>query len=561
MKTWIFFFIGIFLLGNNVSSQQAANNTGNSREGSISVLITPDLSTLTSKWAAEYGRLNPKMKINVIQVGAGELAGKLQSGALGLVSKESDPALRGKAAWNMVVARDVIVPVMNTTNPLLAEINRKGVSAAALAGIFENPNNSTWGTLLGNNHNNPVHCYIVNDPTVKAGLADFMKLNPSKINPVTVESGAALTAAIQKDPEAIGFCKLASILDKNIPSLAENIKLLPIDKNGNGTMDYMEKIFDNIPAFSRGVWIGKYPKSLTGNIYAVSAGKPAGENETALLSWIISDGQQFLNQQGYSDLVSNERQSQLDKLAAVPALSVSSVYSRQSYLKLALLIILAILVIGSIIDMVTRPGRNRSLEEGTVTGNAAGFDENSVILPKGLYFDKTHTWAFMEKDGSVKVGIDDFIQHITGTITRIEMKNPGDKVKKGDQLLTIIRNGKQLHLYAPVSGTITAHNNALVTDTSMINTDPYAGGWVYMIDPVNWVRETRFLTMADSYKSWLKDEFSRLRDFFAVALAAHSPEYAYVTMQDGGLLQDHILSDLDPKVWEDFQTKFIDKAW
>ncbi|MEI6681110.1 MAG: substrate-binding domain-containing protein [Bacteroidota bacterium] len=561
MKTWIFFFIGIFLLGNSVSSQKLVSNSGNSREGAINILTSPDLYTLTSKWAVEYSRLNPKMKVNVVQVGEGELAGKLQPGALGLVSKESDPALRGKAAWNMVVARDVIVPVMNAKNPLLAEINHKGVSAASLAGIFENPDNGTWGTLLGNDRDLPVHCYIVNDPPVKAGLAEFMKLNPSMVNPVSVENGAALTAAIQKDPNAIGFCRLASLLDAKTPALAENIRLLPIDKNGNGTMDYMEKIFDNIPAFSRGVWIGKYPKSLTGNIYAVATGKPAGENETAFLSWIITDGQQFLNQQGYSDLVSNERQSQLDKLATAPVLAVGSAYSRQDYLMLALLIILAILVVGSIIDMVTRPGRNRALEAGTVNGTTAGFDENSVILPKGLYFDKTHTWAFMEQNGSVKVGIDDFIQHITGTITRIEMKNPGEKVKKGDKLLTIIRNGKQLHLYAPVSGTITVHNNALVTDTSMINADPYAGGWVYMIDPANWVRETRFLTMADSYKSWLKDEFSRLRDFFAVALAAHSPEYAYVTMQDGGLLQDHILSDLDPKVWEDFQTKFIDKAW
>jgi len=561
MKTWLFFFIGIFLLGNSASSQQVVSNTGNSREGSINILTSADLYTLTSKWAGEYGRLNPKMKINIVQIGAGELAGKLQPGALGLVSRESDPALRGKTAWNMVVARDVIVPVMNTKNPLLAEINHKGVSAASLAGIFENQGKSTWGTLLGNDLNTPVHCYIVNDPSVKADLADFMKLNPSMVNPIAVENGAALTAAIQKDPNAIGFCRLVSLIDANNPALAENIKLLPIDKNGNGTIDYMEKIFDNIPAFSRGVWIGKYPKSLTGNIYAVSAGKPAGENETAFLSWIISDGQHFLNQQGFTDLVSNERQSQLDKLAYAPVLTVSTAYSRQDYLKLALLIILAILVIGSIIDMVTRPGRNRSLDAATTTGATAGFDENSVVLPKGLYFDKTHTWAFMEKDGSVKVGVDDFIQHITGAITRIEMKNPGDKVKKGDKLLTIIRNGKQLHLYAPVSGTITAHNNALTTDTSMLNSDPYAGGWVYLIDPANWVRETRFLTMADSYKNWLKDEFSRLRDFFAVALAAHSPEYAYVALQDGGLLQDHILSDLDPKVWEDFQTKFIDKAW
>ena len=64
----------------------------------------------------------------------------------------------------------------------------------------------------------------------------------------------------------------------------------------------------------------------------------------------------------------------------------------------------------------------------------------------------------MEQNGIVKVGIDDFLQHITGTITRIKMKNEGERVKKGDQILSIIQNGKQFNLYAPVSGIIREKN-------------------------------------------------------------------------------------------------------
>jgi hypothetical protein len=66
--------------------------------------------------------------------------------------------------------------------------------------------------------------------------------------------------------------------------------------------------------------------------------------------------------------------------------------------------------------------------------------------------------------------------------------------------------------------------------------------------------------MAEKYKMWLKDEFSRLKDFFAVALNDHTPEYAHVALQDGGAISDGILARLNPKVWEDFQTKFIDTA-
>jgi len=43
-------------------------------------------------------------------------------------------------------------------------------------------------------------------------------------------------------------------------------------------------------------------------------------------------------------------------------------------------------------------------------------NENSILAPGGLFYDKTHTWAFMEENGQVKIGINDFLQHVTGVI-------------------------------------------------------------------------------------------------------------------------------------------------
>ena len=66
--------------------------------------------------------------------------------------------------------------------------------------------------------------------------------------------------------------------------------------------------------------------------------------------------------------------------------------------------------------------------------------------------------------------------------------------------------------------------------------------------------------MAEQYKAWLREELLRLKDFFASAIQAHTPEYTLVVLQDGGALQENILADLGPRVWEDFQTNFIDTA-
>jgi len=187
-------------------------------------------------------------------------------------------------------------------------------------------------------------------------------------------------------------------------------------------------------------------------------------------------------------------------------------------------------------------------------------NENSIAAPRGLYYDKTHTWAFMEQDGFVKIGIDDFLKHVTGSLTSLKMKSPGVKVRKGEKILTIIRDGKQLELYSPVSGFIRKQNESLLKYPSGINSLPYTEGWVYQIEPVNWVREVSFMLMFDKYKEWLQDEFVRMRDFLALSANSNTVVYQQVVLQDGGELKDNVLADLGPEVWEDFQTRFIDTS-
>jgi glycine cleavage system H lipoate-binding protein len=228
-------------------------------------------------------------------------------------------------------------------------------------------------------------------------------------------------------------------------------------------------------------------------------------------------------------------------------------------LKIVCLILIAFVVIGFVFDLVSRPFRKKK-EVALPTAPALSFNEDSVEVPKGLYFDKSHTWAFMEKDGTVKIGIDDFLHHVTGPLSRIGMKPVGVKIKKGGPLLTIIQKGKHLTIYAPVSGTITAYNDSLITNSSALNSTPYSDGWVYTIEPTNWLREIQFLSMSEKYRMWLKEEFLRFKDFLATALKTDTPEFAHVAFQDGGALKDNILADLGPEVWEDFQIKFIDTA-
>jgi len=566
MKTRVLFFIGILLLSYSfTNSKELPQGTNPSPGGSVNVYTSPDLYNLTVKWSNEYSTINPKLKINVIKSADDNVAAMLKKGdGIGFINDQSFATTDNQNGWNMIVGRDVIVPVMNAANPMLDEITRKGLSQERLAKFLKNPMAQNWGTLTGNLQNasdKKVTIYLMNDPEILSGIERFLNNDQLNIEGIKVSNPQEMISAIQKDPGALGFCKLIQIMNPDNQNLAENIRLVPLDKNGNGKIDYMENIYENPESFNRGVWIGKYPKALAGNIYMVSAKKPIKETELAFMNWVLTDGQQFLNNNGYNDLVLSERHSQLDKINEPVQYTAKQPNEFLPVLRIILMAIFAFVIIGILIDLIVRrvAGKKKVVVSST-SGLLPFFDENSVVIPKGLYFDKTHTWSFMKKDGTVKIGIDDFIQHVTGPLTRIEMKSAGEKIKKGERLFTIIQKGKQLNIYSPISGTITANNDNLISNSSLLNDSPYADGWIYTIEPTNWSLEIQYLTMAEKYTYWIRDEFSRLKDFLARAAKSHAPEYALVTLQDGGALKDSVLADLGPEIWDDFQTKFIDKS-
>jgi glycine cleavage system H lipoate-binding protein/ABC-type phosphate transport system substrate-binding protein len=557
MKTKIRLFISLLLLltGGMLSSKAATHSRTAIQEGSISILSAPELFELSSKWASNYCSLNPEVKIKVIN-SPNENSGASEN--ISIISDKSESVITNETNWKMVVGRNIIVPVMNTGNPFLNEILKRGISPGQVAQLFESTAKQNWGSILSNKQNALIHIYLLNDESVKAGVAKLIKETQIMNSGITLGTKDEVIAAIQKDPYAIGFCKVMNVISSDNQNLIENVRLLPLDRNGNGNLDHMEDIYGDINLFMRGVWIGKYPKALYNNIYAITNTQPTNETELAFFRWLITDGQKFLNPSGYCDLVSNESQAQLDKLNTV---LINEPNSKMSYsiTDIILLLLVGLAALSLIISMIYRISINKK-PAISVTDKKSfpGFNENTLAVPPGLYFDKTHTWAFMEKDGYVTIGIDDFLQHITGTITRIEMKNPKEKFKKGDLLFSIIQAGKQLHIYAPISGIIKKQNEALISESSYLNSAPYTEGWVYKIEPTNWLKEIQLLDMAEKYKRWLDTEFSRVKDFLAAALRPDSLEYSLVVLQDGGVLKDGVLADFGPEIWEDFQTNFLD---
>ncbi|PKP23709.1 MAG: hypothetical protein CVU06_06870 [Bacteroidetes bacterium HGW-Bacteroidetes-22] len=535
-------------------------NPGSVTSGKTEVKCSSELLPLTSVWVSTYNRMNQNSQIILTNTSTINPDMKSFDQLTFITGKAFKPA-QEESIWSMVVARDVIVPVINSANPFLVGIGRQGVSSGAFEKALVTEGASNWGTLLRDNQPSELHLYALENEMVRHGLEDFLNAPSTQSLQITWLNESDLLAALKADPLSIGFCKLNSVCQTESQEMIAGLQFLPIDKNGNGRLDYMENIYSDVNTFLRGVWIGKYPKSLVTNVYAVCSTKPSGSAELAFLQFILSDDRPPIASDGYVSLTQSERESQLGQLLTTGSNDVAG-QSTADFPLITILIVCGILLIAGVVVVAIVRNRPDTPEVSVkyIMPLSRGFDDNGLDTPGGLLYDKSHMWAFMEKDGSVLVGVDDFIQHVTGAITRVILKKQGEQVKKGELMLSILQSGKMLNLYAPVSGTVAQQNEQLVNNSSLINSSPYSEGWVYKIKPTDWLAEARQLISVDRYKIWLRSEFLWLKDFLALVLRNDNPELTHLVLQDGGVIREGVLSEFGPEVWEDFQTKFLDAA-
>ncbi len=100
--------------------------------------------------------------------------------------------------------------------------------------------------------------------------------------------------------------------------------------------------------------------------------------------------------------------------------------------------------------------------------------------PTDCRYAKSHEWVRVE-GGEAVVGITVFAQDALGDITYVEAPRPGDEVEAGAECGSIESVKAASDLISPVSGTVTAVNEALENAPETINQDPFGAGWIFRV--------------------------------------------------------------------------------
>ena len=160
-----------------------------------------------------------------------------------------------------------------------------------------------------------------------------------------------------------------------------------------------------------------------------------------------------------------------------------------------------------------------------------------------------HAWVKQETHDTVRVGLDDFGSRLLGTVDAIDLPAKGANLVQGQQAITITKDGKRISAIAPVSGRVVAVNEAAMTSPGALPRDPYASGWLMLVQSKDLKTSLNNLMSGDLVRRWMEDVSARMRMFLPGGTAYSFP--------DGGVAVDDISAVVDGDTWESMIEEFL----
>jgi glycine cleavage system H protein len=117
-----------------------------------------------------------------------------------------------------------------------------------------------------------------------------------------------------------------------------------------------------------------------------------------------------------------------------------------------------------------------------------------------VYYTKEHEWVSVDGDAAT-VGITDFAQGQLGDVVFVEVPEAGRVVSRSGEAAVVESVKAASDVYAPVSGTVTEGNQALVEDPALVNTDPEGAGWFFKLT-LSDTHELSDLMSAEQYRAY-----------------------------------------------------------
>lgn len=236
--------LGVLAVFLSLAAGCAAPQTGSQSQlkGTITASGAFALYPMMVKWGEEFTRRHPDVQFDISAGGAGKGMADALAGAadIGMVSREISADEEGKGAWWVAVTKDAVLPMVNASNPVLADLMTKGVTKDQFIGIYITGEIKTWGQLIDRPEvTDSINVYTRSDaagaPETWAKYLGNKK--QENLLGIGVFGDPGLLEAVVKDKLGIGFNNVAYAFDATTGKPVTGVAAIPLDANGNGPAD------------------------------------------------------------------------------------------------------------------------------------------------------------------------------------------------------------------------------------------------------------------------------------------------------------------------------------
>lgn len=319
--------ITIYVNFQNVSSQPTPTPTPSltpsptpQLTGSITISGADALYPMTVNWSQTFNDLNSGVTFQVSAGGAGKGMTDSLNGLsdLGMISRDITATEVQNGAYFVTVTSNAVVGTISKDNPVYNDIVTKGLTRQTLYNIFVAGNVTTWGQAVGRiDVTGKINVYTRSDSSGAAATwAKFLgNKTQADIQGIGVNQDPGILQAVLTDRLGIGYNNLAYPYDPITKQQVQGIAIIPIDANDNGQIDTNESFYSTRTTLVDSIQQGLYPKSATTNLYLVTKNSFTGLTKT-FVQWVLTDGQQYVEQAGFVPLAQDVTNQQIQKLGA-----------------------------------------------------------------------------------------------------------------------------------------------------------------------------------------------------------------------------------------------------
>ena len=194
-----------------VAVRSQPTSKGEPVRGAIRVSGAWALYPMMVKWAEEFKKVHPGVRIDVSAGGAGKGVTDALSGLvdIGMVSRELRPEEIRQKAFYVPVVKDAVFPTINSKNDVFKELMYRGVKKKALQDLWIAGRTVTWGELAGGSDKSKIRVYTRSDSCGAAETwAGYLGAKQEDLRGVAVYGDPGVAEAVRRDKTGIGFNNL-----------------------------------------------------------------------------------------------------------------------------------------------------------------------------------------------------------------------------------------------------------------------------------------------------------------------------------------------------------------